>query len=298
MASGHVAGFWLYGANMPWLNWNSDFGGSGGAVHQNLGVVDGKLAAAHAAGMREIRWWVFEGGSPQIIRDSGGTPTGLNPAVYTDIDAALAEAAKYGVFYDFVLFGSTNDDAVTHQWWENSTKRAALVQVLTPLFARYANATRISTWEIVNEPEWQSRNAVTTVAGMRATVDGLANAVHANSTKLVTVGNAQIQDMATWVGHPLDYYSPHYYDNFGTGSNDPFVTRVHSPDGKPVVIGEWQASTGLSPSAQQRWQALYANGYAGGWAWSISPEKTADKISIDLNAAASFAAGKPDLGPR
>jgi hypothetical protein len=282
---------------MPWLNWNSDFGGGGGSVHQNLNEVDTKLAAAQGAGMHMIRWWVFEGGSPQITRDGSGTPTGLNPAVYTDIDAALTEAAKYGISYDFVLFGNTNDDAVTHQWWENSAKRAALANVLAPLFAHYASNPRVHTWEIVNEPDWQTRNGITTVAGATATVDAIADKVHANSSAYVTVGEAQVQDMQTWVGHHLDYHSPHYYDNFGTGSNDPFVTQVASPDGKPVVIGEFPASSGLTPSAQARYQDLYNNGYAGGWAWSLSPEHTADKISVDLAAVAAFAAGKTDLGP-
>jgi hypothetical protein len=97
VASGHVGGFCLYGANMPWLNWNSDFGVAGGSVHQHLAAVDAKLQAAHAARTHYVRWWVFEGGSPQITRDASGTPTGLNPAVYTDMDAALAEAAKYGI---------------------------------------------------------------------------------------------------------------------------------------------------------------------------------------------------------
>jgi hypothetical protein len=252
----HVGAFWLYGANMPWLNWNSDFGGSSGGVHQNLAEVDTKLAAAHAAGMHEVRWWVFEGGSPQIARDSAGTPTGVSAAVYTDLDAALTEAAKYDISFNFVLFGSTNDDAMTHQWWESSTKRSALATVLAPLFAHYAANPRVHTWEIVNEPDWQIRNGLTTVSGATATVDAIADQVHANSPALVTVGEAQLQDMATWVGHHLDYHSPHYYDNFGTGSNDPFLTSVQSPDGKPVVIGEFPAGTGLTPSAQQRWQAL------------------------------------------
>jgi hypothetical protein len=171
--------------------------------------------------------------------------------------------------------------------------------VLTPLFQRYASNPRVHTWEIVNEPEWQSRNGITSVAGMLATVDALTNAVHQNSPALVTVGQAQMQDMATWRGHPLDYHSPHYYDNFGTGTNDPFVTSANSasPDGKPVVIGEFQASSGLNPDAQTRWQDLYSGGYAGGWNWSLSPEHTGDKIPTDLNAAAAFSNGKSDLGP-
>jgi hypothetical protein len=129
-------------------------------------------------------------------------------------------------------------------------------------------------------------------------VDALADAVHANSRAYVTVGEAQVQDMATWAGHHIDYHSPHYYDPFGTGSNDPFLNRAVSPDGKPVVIGEFAASSGMNPSAAQRWASLYSNGYAGAWAWSISPEHTSDKIDIDLAAATAFASGKSDLGPK
>lgn len=298
--AGRIGGWYLYGSNMPWLNWAQDFGGgpSGGGVSGNTSLLDSKLQQAHNADMHIIRWWVFEGGSPQIQRDASGTATSFNPNVYTDIDAALNEAAKYDISYNFVLFGGTNDDATTHDWWENPTKRQALVNVLAPLFKRYASNPRVHTWEIVNEPEWQSRNGQTTVAGMLATGDAIANAVHQNSPALVTVGNAQIQDMQTWVGHPLDYYSPHYYDNFGTGSNDPFVNPANSPDGKPVVIGEFPASSGLSPDALSRWKSLYANGYAGAWNWSWAPEFTGDHLGTDVNAATTFAGGKTDLGPR
>ena len=296
-----VGGWFLFGTNMPWLNWNADFGGgpNGGGVSSNVSQLDSKLQTAHNAGMHIIRWWVFEGGSPQIQRDANGTPTGLNPTVYTDMDAALAEAAKFDMSYNFVLFDGTTDDAVTHQWWEDSTKRAALVRVLTPLFQHYASNARVHTWELVNEPEWQSRNGTTTVAGMLATGDALTNAIHQNSHALVTVGNAQVQDMATWAGHPLDYYSPHYYDNFGTGSNDPFLNNANSPDGKPIVIGEFPAdTTSTNPDARTRWNSLYANGYAGGWNWSLSPEHTGDHIGTDLTAATAFSTGKTDLGPR
>src|SRR5260370_41257038 len=90
-----VGGWFLFGSNMPWLNWNADFGGgpSGGGVSGDIAQVDSKLQAAHNAGMHMVRWWVFEGGSPQIQRDASGMPTRINPTVYTDLDAALNEAA-------------------------------------------------------------------------------------------------------------------------------------------------------------------------------------------------------------
>jgi hypothetical protein len=178
-AASRINNWFLFGSNMPWLNWNADFGGgtSGGGVSGNTAEVERKFQAMQSVGMRIVRWWVFEGGSPQITRDGGGTPTGLNSNVYRDMDAALALGARYGISFNFVLFGSTNDDSVTHDWWENSTKRAALVRVLTPLFQRYANNPYVHTWEIVNEPEWQSRNGITSVAGMLATGEAIANAI-------------------------------------------------------------------------------------------------------------------------
>jgi hypothetical protein len=145
-----VGGAFLFGANMPWLNWNADFGGGpgGGGVSGNIAQLDAKLQSAHTAGMHQVRWWVFEGGSPQIQRDGNGTPTGISANVYTDLDAALTEAAKYDISYDLVLFGGTNDDTTSHQWWEDGTKRQALARVLTPLFQRYAANSRVHTWKL------------------------------------------------------------------------------------------------------------------------------------------------------
>jgi hypothetical protein len=98
-AASRVGSWYLFGSNMPWLNWAADFGGgpNGGGVSSNLVVLDSRLRSAHDTGMHILRWWVFEGGSPQIQRDASGTPTGLNPSVDTDLDAALNEAAKYDI---------------------------------------------------------------------------------------------------------------------------------------------------------------------------------------------------------
>jgi hypothetical protein len=283
---------------MPWLNFGSDFGGGSGDVARNTAALDAKLAAAKAAGLHVVRWWMFEGGSPQIRRDAGGTPTGLNPRVYTDLDAAVAEAAKFQISLDLVLFDGTDDDATTHAWWTNPSMRAALRNVLVPLFQRYANQTRILSWEIVNEPDWQIRNGQTDQASATALVNLLADAVHANAHQLVTVGQAQLQDMASWAGSHIDFYSPHYFDNFGTtGGGDPFQQPAASPDGKPVVVGELEAGPGLAPSARQRYQALYDGGYAGASTWSLTPEATFDGFSLDGPGVAAFAAGKPDVGP-
>jgi hypothetical protein len=77
---GDVNGWWLLGANMPWLNWANDFGGG-----LDQAQTDTKLARAQQAGMHVVRWWVFEGGAQHIQRDTAGNPTGIDPQVYTNL---------------------------------------------------------------------------------------------------------------------------------------------------------------------------------------------------------------------
>ena len=81
---------------MPWLNWATDFGG--GTSNQGVTSASSQTALKAAfqqakdAGVTNIRWWVFEGDPWQIHRDGSNNPTGLDPAVYPDFDAAVALA--------------------------------------------------------------------------------------------------------------------------------------------------------------------------------------------------------------
>ena len=89
---------------MPWLNWANDFGGG-----LDQAQTDSKMAAAQAAGMHVIRWWVFEGGAQHIRRDASGNPTGIDAQMYGDLDAALSLAAKHEMYLDLTLFASPGD---------------------------------------------------------------------------------------------------------------------------------------------------------------------------------------------
>ncbi len=175
--------YFLSGANVPWFNWGCDFdcgagsGVSSAAVHAAL---DAKFAQAKASGLHNVRWWVFEGSAWQIKVDASGTPTGVDPAVYADFDAALALAAKYDLYLDLVLFSSPT--AIPTASETDATKRQALAASLAPLFARYGNDAHLLSWEIFNEPEFDIWGNKISQSAVQETVGALASAVHANGS--------------------------------------------------------------------------------------------------------------------
>jgi hypothetical protein len=287
---------------LPWYNWSCDFGctSNGGVSSNTVGTaVDTALRAASVAGLQNIRWWMFPGDPWQITRSGNGTPTGINSAVFADIDAALALAEEHDLYYTFVLFSAA--DAIPRSWMTNTSQRTALANVLgQQLFRRYANHPRILSWEIFNEPEWQIWNNVVTQAEVVDTVKAIAAQANAETTSHVTVGSAMLDGLGMWVGTGLDYYQAHWYDYMQPGNwcarcVDYATVRAQYGLDKPLVIGEYYG--GPDVDALQRLEDWYGKGYAGAWAWSLLPGRTADGLSLDVGAAATFAGNHSDDGP-
>jgi hypothetical protein len=291
------------GVNVPWYNWGCDFGCgarmgvSAPAVKAALG--DG-FKQLQVAAVHSVRWWTFEGNPAQILRDSSGAPTGLDPAVYADFDAALALADQYDLVYDFVLFSSPS--ALPKSWISDPTQRQQLADALAPLFERYKNHPRIMAWEIFNEPEWDIWNRVVPQSDVQATVKLLADTIHARTGTAVTVGSASIEGLPLWVNQGLDFYAPHWYDPMSAASDCARCTDVatlrarYSLDALPIVIGELYA--GPDNDALQRYRDFRAKGYAGAWAWSLFNDRTADKMRVDLTAVRTFTGDPTSLTPR
>lgn len=294
--------WYLNGANLPWNNWGCDFGcgSNGGASSASANAtLDAAFAQAKANGVNVIRWWVFPGNPWQITTNASGTPTGLNAAIYPDFDAALALAAKYDIYLDLVLFNAPT--AVPSGWINDATQRQALANVLAPLFAKYKTNTRILSWEVFNEPEWDIWNNKIALAPTQATVKAVAASVHANSGAKVTVGSAMLEGAGMWVGQGLDYYQAHWYDYMSSGGwcarcRDYASAKTEYKLDAPLVIGEFYA--GADTDALQRFEDFYAKGFAGAWAWSLLPGKTADGMAIDLAAQKTFASRHADVGPK
>ena len=118
---------WYFnGANVPWLNWQKDFGGgqNGGVSHpDNVRTIGAGLANAKANGVNVVRWWVFEGDPWQIKRDEPGAPTELDEAVFADFDAALDLAEQHDLYYVFVLFSAPSH--IPAAWMEDPASAAA-----------------------------------------------------------------------------------------------------------------------------------------------------------------------------
>src|ERR1044071_3007358 len=59
------SGFYLHGANLPWLNWGREFGGGSGNGGVTSTSSQSTLRAAfqqlHDSGTPALRWWVFPG---------------------------------------------------------------------------------------------------------------------------------------------------------------------------------------------------------------------------------------------
>lgn len=302
--------WYLHGANVPWVNWGADFGGgpNGGGVSSaaSQALLSQTFLQAQAAGMHVIRWWALEGSNETwhpywITRDSLNRPTGINPAVYQDFDAALALANKYDLYYDFCLFAGAGD--FPSAWLTDSTQRQMLAKALGQLFAHYKGNQRILSWECFNEPEWDIQSGKITQSNCVATGAAIAASVHANCSAYATVGPIYYSYCKIWKGSGMDFYAPHWYDGFTWGSgmnaiatNYSLMRSQYGIDA-PVVIGECNDSTNVN-SSSNRLQTLYSEGYAGAWPWSLLPSHTGDGYTIDFTSAAAFAKMHSDLGPR
>ena len=278
--------WYLHGTNMPWLNWQRDFGGgkeSGVSNPGNRARIGDALATAKASGANVVRWWVFEGDAWQIKRDGSGAPIEVDEAVFADFDVALELAEQHDLYYVFVLFSSPSH--LPASWLDDPGQRSSLASALSVLFANYRSHPRVMTWEVFNEPEfdvWQKRAIEESV---RATIKEIAGAIHANSHAYATVGGAMLDGLSMMQGPDLDYYQAHWYDYMSGGDwcvlcHDYEDVRKRTNLDAPLVIGELYLSADIE-NPHLRLEDLYTRGYAGGWPWSIFSESTLDKLAID-----------------
>jgi hypothetical protein len=297
--------WYLHGANVPWYNWGCDFGcGIGTGDKEGVSdpemyaTLDAAFAQARAAGVRVLRWWVFPGEPQHILRDAGG-PTGLNPVVELDMDAAVRLAEQHDLYYIFTLFSAPTH--IPTSWLTDPAQRERLVAVLGKLFARYRDNPRILAWDFFNEPDWDIFNGRIDRQAVRDTVRALAEAVHTHSTAYATVAAAHLEGLPNWTGLGLDFYTANWYDYMQPGGWCALCTDYAEVNARfgldaPLVIGEFYGGADVDPI--NRFAAWHRKGYAGALAWSLFWDHTADRMQIDLPAAGEFSRTFADIGPR
>ncbi len=319
--------WFMHGVNMPWIQWGCDFGSGCNWGRNNIRYPEAQakirpeFQKLKDSKIHVVRWWLFPGNpstndqaNRMIVTDSSGKPTGIDPGVYQDIDAALALAEEYDIYYNFTLFSAPS--SLPASWRDNETHRQALADVLGTMFARYKDNPRLMAWETFNEPEWEI--FWDNQADMRTkTVDLVKRIIakqRATTPALVNIGPAWVQ-LDVWANAKVDvdFYSPHYYDNmdnqWGRRDNAFTVTadQLRSEYGitEPILLGEMFVgascpSTDLCTDpmpALERYEEARKRGYAGVWGWSLFYNSTGDKYQVDLAAAKTFAGRYSDIGP-
>ena len=296
--------WYLHGANVPWFNWQRDFGGgdNGGASSKHSReTFNSTFAGAKANGANVLRWWVFQGDAWQIKRNDSGMPTGLEQTIYRDFDAALQIAEEHDLYYNFVLFSGASH--VPKSWLQDARQRKQLANVLGELFARYKDNPRILAWEVINEPDNDVWNNGVNEQDMRAMVKEIVDSIHANSNAYATLGMMMLDGLPMSKGLGLDFYQAHWYDYMGSGD---WCAACQTYDevrerwglDAPLVLGEVYLGKDTKDDPRERLETFYAKGYAGAWPWSIFSDITYDKLKVNWGAMRSFAGEKADIGPR
>jgi hypothetical protein len=145
-------------------------------------------------------------------------------------------------------------------------------------------------WDVMNEPEYEIWSGKVTSEVVRDFIAGVVGAAHATTSIPVTVGGATMDGLPLLTGLGLDYYTVHWYDHMKERQRClACVTYADVRDAlkidKPIVVGEFNGSVGFG----DRFEMWRQHGFAGAMPWSLLPDHTADRISIDLVAAAAFA---------
>ena len=288
-----------FGINYAWASFASDFGNTTRGVAATKAARLTSMMDMKAHGVDAVRWWVFPnftGGG--VTFDTPGSPTGLGGSTLADITAALDDAAQAGIHIQFTFFSFDNFKTATmppHNLApiiSSPTMLSALVNNVVIPFVNRVNADpnkdRVSSWDVINEPEWAiaatptdgadaaftPQTTVTTVTYpvMKAFVQAVADALHNASDKPVTVGGAAIKWAKAWAGIG-DFYTFHMYD--WVNMSYPYTKSLASfgVTDKPVVLGEFpiQGLTGVPYATLV--STIYQLGYAGAMAWAFNDSK-------------------------
>jgi hypothetical protein len=161
----------LLGANLPWIRYGLDVGGStataaGGllAHAESAGELEEAFARLRRDGIEHARFFLFCDGRAGICFAPDGTPEGVDACVYDDVDVLLAAAERHRIGLCLVLFDAGlvaapsvvegvlaggHADAVS----ETAKREALLEHVVVPLLRRYGTHPAIDAWDIFDEPE-------------------------------------------------------------------------------------------------------------------------------------------------
>ena len=287
----------ISGINYPWTiyrgkpNYGCDFGRNKWNSHAGVTAhpedVRADFEAMAAAGFEVTRWFVFTDGRGGVKWNASGEIAGIADRFFDDMDAALEIAASTNVRLCLVL--------VDFAWIDDPVRRVALEssafldRVLEPFLDRYGANRSIHSLDVINEPDWVTRELATNpergvwpIENLRAFVGGAAARIHARSSALVTVGGGQVRFAREWddAAYGLDFVQVHSYPDVRYQDRDVSLFGMTAADfglSKPLLIGECPPDPRAHPEGHLSPAYTlddYLNlardgGYLGAWPWSF-----------------------------
>ena len=245
-------------------------------------MLDHTFATLAGDGVPVVRSFLLCDARSGVRFDAEGVPTGLDQAVFPDIDALCAAARRHGlrlmpVLLDFHLCAARRVVNGVHiggrdRLITDPAARLALINlVLRPIVERYGEDDTIIAWDLMNEPEWcLERGRI--VRRQRIPVDTLRTflreAVHCVrmfARQPITVGCAGTAGLDLVRPLGLDFYQVHWYEHAGWAALSRPVSSLGVGD-SPVILGEFP---GRSRVVVDVLDAAKHAGYAGAFVWSM-----------------------------
>ena len=287
----------ISGINYPWTiyqgkpNYGCDFGRNKWNSHAGVTAhpedVRADFEAMAAAGFEVTRWFVFTDGRGGVKWNASGEIAGIADRFFDDMDAALEISASTNVRLCLVL--------VDFAWIDDPVRRVALEssafldRMLDPFLDRYGANRSIHSLDVINEPDWVTRELATNpergvwpIENLRAFVGGAAARIHARSSALVTVGGGQVRFAREWddAAYGLDFVQVHSYPDVRYQDRDVSLFGMTAADfglSKPLLIGECPPDPRAHPEGHLSPAYTlddYLNlardgGYLGAWPWSF-----------------------------
>jgi len=292
----------IKGINLPWLSYGCDFGANAwnpdGGVAQpaNREKLRHVFRQISQSGYPVVRWFLFCDGRSGIRFTRAGTPVGVDPHLFADIDAAIELAAEFClriifVLFDFLWFGkATMVKGVQvhghgHAIRSNYKQQALRRRVLKPLFRRYGASPVILAWDIINEPEWASSGYDEKVSGrtlsfltMRRFIKKTVRLIQRHTGQLATVGLGNATGLPLAIDTGLDFYQVHWYDKWDAKAPLDRPVSEWNLD-RPLLLGEFPTR-----NSQRQPQAIVAaaekSGYCGALAWSVMGTDRSSDIDL------------------
>ena len=233
-----------------------------------------------------VRVFVFADGRAAPEFGTDDHVTGLDDLFFEDFDVLLEAARQHGlgvipVLLDFTWFdlGRLENEVQLggrSGVLRNANRRQAFLDnAVEPLVRRYCDNSQIVAWEVINEPEWATKELPTgfqttdpvALAEMQEFVRLCAETIHSCAGQKVTVGSARRMWLHHWSGLGLDLYQFHWYEHFSV--EEPFPWHRYSKLGldKPVIVGE-VPTAGSRYSTRDYLLAASTGGYEGLLLWS------------------------------